>query len=70
MVNWNSRSVSIGMMVGLNLMVVKVIETKGVRKITLRITNLPDGFEAKDIVVTVPASQQDNTLAEANQQVT
>lgn len=67
MVNWNSRSIGVGMVIDANLRVVKVTESKKVRRIHLRIINLPDGFEAKEIVVTVRADQQDNTLEEANQ---
>lgn len=69
MVNWNSRGIRVGMMLGVNLRVIKVTESKGVRRITLRLTDLPAGFEAKDIVVTTLASQQDVTLAEANQEL-
>jgi hypothetical protein len=57
------------MVIDSNLVVVKVTESKGFRRIYLRITNLPAGFEAKDVVVTVPASQQDLTLKEANMEI-
>lgn len=69
MVNWNSAAVRVGMIIDANLRVYKVTERKGVRYIHLRIANLPAGFEARPIVVTVQASQQDVTLAEANQEI-
>lgn len=69
MVNWNSRVVRVGMVLDASMVVVKVTETKGVRRITLKLTNLPTGFEAKDIVVTVPANQQDLSLAEARMEL-
>lgn len=68
MVNWNSRGVRKGMVISLNLTVSKVTERDGIRSFHLKANpnDLPPGFEAKDIVVRVPASQQDITLEEAN----
>lgn len=68
MVNWSSRGVRKGMKIPLNLTVSKVTERDGFRSIHLKISpnDLPPGFEVKDIIVRVPASQQDVTLEEAN----
>lgn len=69
MVNWNTRGVRVGMVLDANMRVVKVADTNGIRRITLKITNLPAGFEAKDVVITVPANQQDVSLAEARMEL-
>lgn len=69
MVNWNSRGIRVGMVLGVNLKVIKVTERQNIRRIFLRLTNLPAGFEANDIVVTVHSSLQDITVKEANQEL-
>lgn len=68
MVQWNSSGVRVGMVLPLNLTVTKVTERDGFRSLHLSPGNadLPAGFEAKDIVIRVPATQQDVTLEEAN----
>lgn len=68
MVNWNSRGVRKGMKIPLNLTVSRVTERDGFRSFHLAANpnDLPPGFEVKEIVVRVPASQQDVTLEEAN----
>ena len=68
MVNWNSRGIRKGMSIPLNLTVTKVTERDGFRSIHLKHNpnDLPPGFDAKEFVIRVSASQQDVTLQEAN----
>lgn len=70
MVQWNSRGIRKGMVIPLNLTVSKVTERDGIRSFHLNTNpnDLPPGFEMRDIVLRVPATQQDVTLEEANSQ--
>lgn len=69
MANWNSRGIRVGMVLDANLKVIKVTERNGVRRIYLGVSNLPPGFEADNFSLTVQASQQDVTVAEANMEI-
>jgi len=67
MVNWNSRAIKKGMTLDAQLEVTNVTEKGALRYIHLKLRGLPAGFDVKNpIVLVVPNSQQDITVAEAN----
>lgn len=65
MVNWNSRTISKGQIVGGNMRVLKVTEKNNVRSFEVELM-LPDGFKAKPFVITAPADSQDIPVEQAN----
>lgn len=69
MATWNPKGVRVGMVLDTNLRVANVVERNGFRYIHLAASNLPAGFAAQDIVLTVPASQQEVTLEESNMEI-
>lgn len=67
MVNWNSRAIKKGMVLGGILEVVRVSEKGALRLFHMGLRGMPAGFDvSKPVVLTVPSSEQDITLAEAN----
>lgn len=65
MVNWNSRVISKGQIIGSNIRITKVTEKNGVRTFEGELM-LPDGFKSKTVTITAPADSQDIPVEQAN----
>lgn len=65
MVNWNSRTIAKGQIVGGNMKVLNVTEKKGVRTFEVELM-LPEGFKAESFKITAPADSQDIPVGQAN----
>lgn len=64
-VNWNSRLISKGSIVGSNIRITKVTEKNGVRTFEGELM-LPEGFKSKLVTITAPADSQDIPISQAS----
>lgn len=65
MVNWNSRTITVGQIVGGNMKVLKITEKGNVRTFEVELM-LPAGFEANPFKITAPVDSQDFPIDQAS----